>query len=106
MALMLSKYRSQVYGMSDNFNSINEPHHEKTRFLPMRKQRRRSADQHLCFCYMDSTIPLLLKSKITGFWPFSVAALTGLCQTWLETPKTGFLMSRLKCKSHKHSDLS
>ena len=27
----------------------------------------READQHLCFCYLDSTIPLLLKSEITSF---------------------------------------
>ena len=29
-------------------------------------------DQHLCFRYTDSTIPLLLKSKISNFWPASV----------------------------------
>ena len=27
----------------------------------------READQHLCFSYSDSTIPLLLKSKISNF---------------------------------------
>ena len=26
----------------------------------------READQHLCFCYTDSTIPLLLKSEISS----------------------------------------
>ena len=40
-----------------------EPRHEKTGFLHMPKQRRRSAspeaDQRLCFRYTDSTIPLL-----------------------------------------------
>ena len=25
------------------------------------------ADQHLCFCYKDSTIPLLLKFEISSF---------------------------------------
>ena len=49
--------------------NFNEPRYEKTRFLHMRKQRRRSAlrsreaDQRLCFRYMDSRIPLLPKSK-------------------------------------------
>ena len=42
-----------------------EPGHNKTRFLPMQKQRCRSAvqlpDQRLCFRYTDSTIPLLVK---------------------------------------------
>ena len=28
-----------------------------------------TADQHLCFCYMDSTIPLLLKTKISSLYP-------------------------------------
>ena len=46
-----------------------EPLHEKTNNLHRRKLRRRSdsnceADQRLCFCYTDSTIPLLSKSKI------------------------------------------
>ena len=43
----------------------SEPHHEKTCFLHVRKQSadqlpgKRAADQGLCFCYIDSTIPLL-----------------------------------------------
>ena len=54
----------------------NELHHEKTGFLPLRKQRRGSADQlcsnctadqRLCFRYTDSTISLLLKSEISSF---------------------------------------
>ena len=32
----------------------------------------READQHLCFRYTDSTIPFLLKSKISSFEPSSV----------------------------------
>ena len=28
----------------------------------------READQHLCFRHMDSTIPLLLISKVSSFW--------------------------------------
>ena len=39
----------------------------------------READQRLCFHYTDSTIPLI----------------PGLCRTWSETPKTGFLTTRL-----------
>ena len=54
---------------------LYELHREKTRFLPMRKQRRRSdqlcsyctADQRLCFRYTDSTISLLLKSEVSSF---------------------------------------
>ena len=52
-------------GLHDTF----EPCHEKTRFLHMRKQSRRSdyaADQRLCFCNIDSTIPLLPQSEISS----------------------------------------
>ena len=51
------------------------------------------ADQHLCFRYMDSTIPVLLKSDFTSFLAASVTVQTGLGQTWSETLKTGFLAS-------------
>ena len=49
------------------------------------------ADQRLCFRYTDSTIPLLPKSEISSIWPSSVAVQDGLCQSWSETLKTGFL---------------
>ena len=45
----------------------------------------READQRLCFCYLDSTIPLLPKHKISSLWPSSLAAQPGLCQTCSET---------------------
>ena len=53
----------------------------------------RKADQHLCFPYTDSTIPLLPKSKFSSL--SCVVELPGLCRTWLEAPKTGFLTTRL-----------
>ena len=55
----------------------------------------RKADQGLCFRYTDSTIPLLPKSEISSLKPSSVAVQPGLCRTWSETPKTGFLTTRL-----------
>ena len=51
-----------------------------------------AAHQHLCFFYIYSTIPLLLKSEIASFSISSLVVLPGLCKTWLETPMTGFLM--------------
>ena len=57
----------------------------------------RKADQRLCFRYTDSTNPLLPKSENSSFWQSSVALQPGLCQTWSETPKTGFLTTRLNC---------
>ena len=45
----------------------------------------READQRLCFRYLDSTIPLLLKSEISSFKLFSVLVQTGLCRTSSET---------------------
>ena len=50
----------------------------------------READQRLCFRYTDSTIPLLPKYEISSLQPSTVIVQPGLCQTWSETPKTGF----------------
>ena len=55
----------------------------------------READQRLCFRYTDSTIPLLSKSEISSLYSSSVVVQPGLCGTWSETPKTGFLRTRL-----------
>ena len=41
-----------------------------------------TADQRLCFRYMDSTISLLLKSEILSFSPASVTVQASLFQTW------------------------
>ena len=56
----------------------------------------READQRLCFRYTDSTIPLLPESEISSLWSSCVAEQPGLYRTWSETPKTGFLKTRLK----------
>ena len=53
------------------------------------------ADQHLCFRYIGSTIPLLPKSEVSSLKPSSMAVQPGLCRTWSETPKNGFLTTRL-----------
>ena len=55
----------------------------------------RGADQRLCFHYTDSAIPLLPKSEISSLQPSSVVVQPGLCRTWSESPKTGFLTTRL-----------
>ena len=52
------------------------------------------ADLHL-FQNTDSTIPLLPKSEISSIQPSSVVVQPGLCGTWSETPKTGFLATKL-----------
>ena len=59
------------------------------------------ADQRLCFGYTDSTLSLLIKSEISSFYAASGTVHVGLCQTWLEIPKTGFLASRLKLYSNE-----
>ena len=53
-------------------------------------ENKRDADQRLCFCYRDSTIPLLAKSDISSPQPSSMAVQPGLCRTWSKTPTTGF----------------
>ena len=49
----------------------------------------READQCLCFCYTEGTIPLLPTYEITSFKLSSVTVQPGFV-TWLETSKTGF----------------
>ena len=44
----------------------------------------READQRLCFRYMDSTIPVLLKYKISSLQTSSGTVQPGLCQTCSE----------------------
>ena len=50
---------------------------------------------------LDSIIPLVFISKISSLYLTSVAAHAGLCPTWLQTPKTGFLVT-----THIGSDLN
>ena len=45
---------------------------------------------------LDSIIPLVSISETSSLYLASVAAQTGLSQHWLQTPKTGFLVTRLK----------
>ena len=52
-------------------------------------------NQGLCFQNIDSTIPLLHKSKISRLYSHHLVVQSGLCWTWSETPKTGFLVMRL-----------
>ena len=58
----------------------------------------READQRLCFRYIDSTTLLLLKSKVSSLYASSVAVQPGLCRSWSETPKTGFLTEPRRVK--------
>ena len=46
-----------------------------------------TADRHLCLCFKDSTIPVLLESKISTFNPSSVTVQASLCLPRLETPE-------------------
>ena len=55
----------------------------------------READHHLCFRYIDSTIPLLPKYEISSLELSSVVVQPSLCGAWSETLKTGFLRTRL-----------
>ena len=61
----------------------------------------READQRLCFRLTDSTIPLLLKYKISSLLTSSVVVQPGLCHTWSETQIVGFLTHRLILNIHK-----
>ena len=67
-----------------------------------KRRGNREADQRLSFCYTDSTLPLLLKSKISSssFQPASVIVQPDLCQNHSETillvfPRGGSYVSLL-----------
>ena len=47
------------------------------------------------FLCSDSTTPPVPKSEISSCSLFSVTVQAGLCRTWSETLKTGFLAPRL-----------
>ena len=74
--------RRPVFGICEN-KGTDQLHHS------------RAAHQHLCFCYIDSIAPLIPKSEISSLKPSSGAVQPGLCQTWTEIPKTGFLTTQL-----------
>ena len=75
-----------VFTVMKYFSIITfEPRCEKTGFC------NREADQRLCFCYIDSTIPLLPRSEISRFCPSCVVVQPGLCGAWLEPRRPVFL---------------
>ena len=74
-----------VSGMEDNSRPMGKPTICIGENKGADQLRNCKADQRLCFRYMDSTIPLLSKSKISCLQPSSVLVQLGLCQTWSET---------------------
>ena len=82
-----------------------EPRHEKTNNLHMRKKdanQLRSyceADQPLSFCYTDSTILLLSRSKIFQASSRRLRLTDKFVLDLFKNHIVGFLMTRLKCMS-------
>ena len=59
-------------------NRYDLSHVEKNCFLHIAKTKVNT----LCFCYIDSTIPLLPKPQSSSLQPSSVVVKPRLCQTW------------------------
>ena len=59
------------------------------------ERRRRSLISTFVVCFLDSIIPLVSISEISSLNLASVAAQVGLSLPWSQTPKTGFLVTRL-----------
>ena len=93
----MSVYRIMGPLVFEFVKKLEESRHEKGVFLHMRKQGRsnRLADRRLFFRNKVRPIHLLSKFEISSLFPSSMAEQPGLCWTWSETPKTGFLMTRL-----------
>ena len=77
---------------------IFEPHHKKTGFLHTYAKTKAQISyaetaqliSPFCFCFINSRIPVLPKSKISSLQPSSMVV-----QTLSETPKTVFLVMQL-----------
>ena len=100
LSVNIGQMQSQHHALGHRQHQPYWPHHEKTCCLLMQKQRYRSAAwlpsswSAPLFCYKDSTIPLLPISEIASLLP-SVVVQPGLCRTWSETRKTGFLSMQI-----------
>ena len=78
------------------------PHLEKTCFFAYAKTKAQISCAvtaqliSLCFHYVNSTIHLLPKYEMSSLLPSSVAVQPGLCRTWPENWKTGFVVTLCK----------
>ena len=98
-----------------NHSGFNELRCEKNGFLRMRKQRRREADQSLCFRYIDSTIPLLPKYKNFKLLAILCGCTAQFVSDLVGNPKdrfshneaqiTHFCLVKISMLGNKHKDL-
>ena len=77
--------------------SLSEPRHKKPVFAYAKTKAQVSCavtaqliSAHDCFRCTDSAIPYFLKSEISNFYPSSVAAQAGMCETRSETVEDRF----------------
>ena len=61
----------------------------------------READQHLCFRYTDSTIPLLHKSKISSHYASSVAVQQLFVSDLVGNPEDRFSHNEAQIRMHE-----
>ena len=64
-----------------------------------------TADQRLCFRYINSTIPLLPKYEISSHLSSFVTVQPGLCRTWSK-PRRQVFSRRGSCITHEKITLS
>ena len=91
----LSVFHLAFYTISKRLSQTeNKPHHEKVKDFCLCEYKGAdqlcsncTADQRLCFRYIDSMVPFLSIAKHS-----KVLAFSGLCtgRVWSETPNTGF----------------
>ena len=92
---------SLILAFTPGLLQSNEPRCEKTVYCICENKEADqlcgncTADQRLYFRYTDSAIPLLPIYEIKPLAIFC-SYTAWLCETWSETPKTGFLRMRLK----------
>ena len=92
-ALESMGYVGKGGGERKNMNFRGESRHKKTCFLHMRTTKTLiSAFVIRC---LDSIMPLVSVYEISSLWLASVTEQAGLSLEWSQTPKTGFLVTRL-----------
>ena len=73
-------------------------------FMPYANNKGADQPVHPCklisafvVCCLDSILPLVSIPEISSLYFASVDEQAGLCLTWSQTPKTGFVVTRLSC---------
>ena len=106
-------YQTRFYWVCSWAVMVDGARSRENLFMPYANNKGADQPAHPCSLIstfvvrcLDSIILLVSISEIWSLYLASVAAQTGLCLPWSETPKTGFLVTRLNPTLHTSSSRS